>query len=68
VDFTTTIKEIGRQHGHNMENVDLIVTILYYDSEPDFEKQFTMLSLLATCFPQVALQFICIESILFKNR
>jgi len=46
------MKEIGRQHGHNLENVDLVVT-LYNDSELNVRKQLKMLGLLATCFPQV---------------
>jgi len=57
MDLPAKVKEIGRQHGHNMKNVDLIVT-LYNNSAVDFQNQLAMQSLLATCFSKVCVYYI----------
>jgi len=46
------MKKIGRQHGHNMENVDLVLK-LKNDSVLNVRKQLWMMGLLLMCFPQV---------------
>jgi len=52
IDLPKKVKEISRQHGHNLKKVDLVVK-LYNNSVLNVPKQLTMLGLLATCFPKV---------------